>query len=596
MGRPKARAARLFGRKRVSVRRFCCNHTLEFFTIYEMPKVIRIKGSLVGLLYRFLQLSIVGYFIGWVMIKEKGYQAFENPIHGVSAKVRGTLLSSADHPTGYLARGHVVYTDADLVYPPIQNSGFFLVTRVFSSVDQLQYTCPEASDLLDARCRSDASCPRGGTAGAYVPQEYAHLTNTSWFDFESYGHGPFTGRCLSNTRTCEVFAWCPILEDTDFRDPAWHTTPLFTRASETHNLASTDFLDTSFIEDRKMTMKRDFPGPVEVTPLYDVLNFTVLIRNSIEFPFNKVKRNNMLTWMDNDYLEKCRFNISDKKDQHCPTFLIKDIIVQSGADMFYILNQGGIIDININWDCDLDKALDKCMPTYSFRYLGALTKFDSTMRKMVHMNEKFNLEFATYFGSSQHRRLLHKVNGIQFLITVTGKGRKFSLLEFSMKVGSCLAVVGTATLICDLILTNCSSDKRRYKRTISRLSSLSRSAAFIARLERNCAPPKPPLLRPERLPHVIKFYASGYRERVLAGIRINITNEDGYCLATIVEEDRQCPSIITRRFSPVGIWLRRRGHQCARSERVFSCQHSPNVQPPRATKNRDVYYCVGHDH
>lgn len=38
------------------------------------------------------------------------------------------------------------------------------------------------------------------------------------FDVEASGHGPFTGRCILETNTCEVFAWCPMIENNVFRD------------------------------------------------------------------------------------------------------------------------------------------------------------------------------------------------------------------------------------------------------------------------------------------------------------------------------------------------------------------------------------------
>ncbi|KAL5967577.1 P2X purinoceptor 4 [Taenia solium] len=515
-----------------------------------MPKAILIQYSTVGIIYRFLQISIIAYFIGWVIVKEKGYQASERPIYGVSATVRGTAFSNAEHFSGHLATGPMVYTDADLVQPPIQNSGFFLVTRVYSTIEQLRHTCAEAPDLLDARCRSDAQCPVGQIAGNRVPGEFAHLTNTSWFDVESYGHGPFTGRCLSKTMTCEVIAWCPILENTDPQDYSWYPSVL----SDFDNLALTNrshcapkyFFSKSFTEQRTLQLDADLLKVDKVAPLYEVLNFTVFIRNSIEFPFYKIKRNNILGWMNNTYLKMCRFNVSDEVDRHCPRFRIQDVIRLSGADVRYILLHGGIIDININWDCDLDTALEKCIPAYSFRYLGALTSTATAKQDVVQMDDKYYLEFADYFTSSQHRRMLHKFNGIQFLISVTGKGGRFSLLEFSMKIGSCMALFGTASLLCNLILVHFSRDRRRYKQTVWRLSTLTKGKGFIKRRHVNLPPPKPALYKTENLAEVIELYAACNETEMLPGFKINIKKQKGSCVASITE-DRQCPSIIQRR-------------------------------------------------
>ncbi|KAH9285351.1 P2X purinoceptor 4 [Echinococcus granulosus] len=527
-----------------------------------MPKAILIQHSTVGVIYRFLQVSIIAYFIGWVIVKEKGYQASERPIYGVSATVRGTAFSNAEHCSSHLAAGPMVYTDADLVQPPIQNSGFFLVTRVYSTVDQVLYACAEAPDLLDARCRNDAQCPEGQIAGNKVPEEFAHLTNTSWFDVESYGHGPFTGRCLRKTMTCEVIAWCPILENTDPQDYSWYPSVL----SDYNNLSLTNrsdhaskrFFDKILIKQRKTQVDEDSLKENKVAPLYEVLNFTVLIRNIIEFPFYKIKRNNILGWMNNTYLKMCRFNVSDEVDRHFPRFRIQDVITLSGADIWYILLHGGIIDININWDCDLDKALEN-------------TATDE--RDIVHMDEKYYLEFGNYFTSSQHRRLLHKFNGIQFLISVTGKGGRFSLLEFSMKIGSCMALFGTATLLCNLILIHFSPDRRRYKQTVYRLRTLTKCKGFIKRSLANLSPPKPALNKPKNLETAIEFYAGRNVTGMLPGFKINIEKQSENCAASITEEDRQCPSIIQRKFVQVNLPLKGNDSPEVRLDGLFRLPH-----------------------
>ncbi|VDM32383.1 unnamed protein product [Hydatigera taeniaeformis] len=509
-----------------------------------MPKVILIQHSTVGLIYRFLQISIIICFIGWVIVKEKGYQASERPIYGVSATVQGTAFSNTEHRSSHLAAGPMVYTDADLVRPPIQNAGFFLITRVHSIIDQLRYVCAEAPDLLDARCRSDAQCPVNQIAENKVPEEFAHLTNTSWFDVESYGHGPFTGRCLSKTMTCEVIAWCPILENTDLQDYSWYP-PMLPDFGNMSNHTSTHSFSKSPVDRRTMQSDTDYLKENKVDPLYEVLNFTVLIRNVIEFPFYRIKQNNIRGWMNNTYLRMCRFNISDEIDRHCPRFRIQDVISLSGANVWYVLFHGGIIDININWDCDLDKALEKCVPTYSFRYLGALSS--AADQDVVHMDEKYYLEFANYYTSSQHRRILHKFSGIQFLISVTGKGGRFSLLVFTMKIGSCMAYFGTATLLCDLILVYFSRDRHRYKQTVCRLSILTKGNSFIKTHRANIPPPKPALHKPENLATVIEFYASCNDTKMLPGLKVNIRKQNGN-YATNLIEDRQYPSIMQRKF------------------------------------------------
>ncbi|VDL91073.1 unnamed protein product [Schistocephalus solidus] len=451
-----------------------------------MPKVVIIKASSVGVLYRLMQLAIIVYFVVWVMLHEKGYQAFERPISGVTTRVCGTVFSNLDHDGVYHAGGPIIYTEADLAVPPIQNAGFFLVTRIYSAIEQEQTFCPESPELFDAICSSDADCPAGEIAATKLTSTLKNMSFPPFFDFDLDGHGPFTGRCVPETSTCEVFAWCPILENSEVRRSSW--SKIIEITSKSNPLLRPQFhlfSNLKFIEQR--VRAQDFPSYKrgEVEPLYDVLNFTVSIKNSIEFPIYKFKKRNILPWMNASYLKKCFYEKGHPFNKYCPNFRLHNIIHQSGAVVREILKVGGIIDISIHWDCDLDLHEDRCYPTYSFRYLGSVsnsqTSHQISNRTFIPLEDKFYTEFATHYGSVKHRRMLMKVNGIQFFISVTGKAGKFNLLKFSMKVGSSMAFFGTATLFCDMILVYLSKDRYRYRNTISHLSTLTRSATFIAR-------------------------------------------------------------------------------------------------------------------
>ncbi|VDN14635.1 unnamed protein product [Dibothriocephalus latus] len=451
-----------------------------------MPKVVVIKASSVGVIYRLLQLAIFVYFIAWVMFQEKGYQAFERPISGVTARVHGTAFNNQDHEGGYHAGGPIIYTEADLVVPPIQNAGFFLMTRIYSAIEQEQAFCAESPELFDAVCSSDADCPAGEIAGTRLQSTLKDVSFPLFFDIDLDGHGPFTGRCLPETSTCEVYAWCPILENSEVRRSSW--SKIIEVTSKSNPLQRPNFhlfTNLKFIEQRGRAVEFPVYKRGEAEPLYDILNFTVSIKNSIEFPIYKFKKRNILPWMNASYLKNCIYEKGHPFNEYCPNFRLHNVIQQSGAVVREILKDGGIIEISINWDCDLDLHADKCSPKYSFRYLGSIsesrTNHPFTSGKFIPLEEKFYREIATHYGSTHHKRMLLKVNGIQFIISVTGRAGKFNLLEFSMKVGSSMAFLGTATLLCDMILVYLSKDRYRYRSTISHLSELTRSATFIAR-------------------------------------------------------------------------------------------------------------------
>ena len=107
--------------------------------------------------------------------------------------------------------------------------------------------------------------------------------------------------------------------------------------------------------------------------------------------------------------------------------------------------KGGVVGIDIQWNCDLDWDFKKyCLPTYSFRLL------DST---------GWNFRFANYH--EENRRTLIKAYGIKFLISVNGKAGKFDLKNTVILIVTGLGLLGLANILCDFVLLNCSNRFRR---------------------------------------------------------------------------------------------------------------------------------------
>ena len=129
------------------------------------------------------------------------------------------------------------------------------------------------------------------------------------------------GRCLKQTARCELEGWCPVLNDT-------------------------------FIP----------------TPSYDTLNYTLFIQNFIEFPRFRVLRKNIQANLS--YLKRCIYH--PLKDRACPRFrigTILDIVERDPNEQRQMLKFGGVIRVGIDWNCNLDRPLNPCLPQYSFRHL-----------------------------------------------------------------------------------------------------------------------------------------------------------------------------------------------------------------------------------
>lgn len=108
-------------------------------------------------------------------------------------------------------------------------------------------------------------------------------------------------------------------------------------------------------------------------PILDALNFTIFIKNFIEFPRFRVIRKNIHANVN--YLKRCNYH--PDTDETCPIFRVKDIldiIEPNVTEQTLMLKLGGVIRVKIDWNCNLDKSLNRCQPEYSFGRLDAAFK------------------------------------------------------------------------------------------------------------------------------------------------------------------------------------------------------------------------------
>ena len=109
--------------------------------------------------------------------------------------------------------------------------------------------------------------------------------------------------------------------------------------------------------------------------------------------------------------------------------------------------KGGVVGIDIQWNCDLDWDFMKyCLPKYSFRLL------DTT---------GWNFRIANYH--EENRRTLIKAYGIKFLISVNGKAGKFDLKNTVILIVTGMGLLGLANVLCDFVLLNFSN---RFQREV----------------------------------------------------------------------------------------------------------------------------------
>ncbi|XP_075928813.1 P2X purinoceptor 4-like isoform X2 [Petromyzon marinus] len=229
-------------------------------------------------------------------------------------------------------------------------------------------------------------------------------------------HGIRTGRCVPYSpgiRTCEISAWCPVEKATAPRRPV---------------LAGAE-------------------------------NFTVFIKNTIRFPKFDFSKRNVLERAEADYLKRCRYSATAAP--YCPIFRLGQLVRAAGEDFHSLAVEGGVIGVQIEWSCNLDRPASECHPVYSFNRLDAARP---------HLNASssssgYNFRFAKYYRQADggEQRKLFKVYGIRFDVLVFGKAGRFSIVPTAVNVGSGLALLGAGAFFCDLVLLYLSKRSPFYR-------------------------------------------------------------------------------------------------------------------------------------
>ncbi|XP_072523445.1 P2X purinoceptor 1 isoform X2 [Salminus brasiliensis] len=219
--------------------------------------------------------------------------------------------------------------------------------------------------------------------------------------FKRTGNGHMTGKCVNTTKTCEIMSWCPIEDDRQIPDP-----PRLLAAE----------------------------------------NYTLFIKNSITFPEFNVIRSNLVEGVDQSYIKTCLFD--PEKDPLCPIFRLGDVVRLSGFSFPQIARVGGAIGILIDWECNLDLSIQKCIPKYRFHGLYGSSEGDSGQASVG-----YNFRKAKYYVEDKvEKRTLMKVFGLRIDIIVHGLARKFDIIPTLTAIGSGVGIFGVATVVCDLVL------------------------------------------------------------------------------------------------------------------------------------------------
>ncbi|XP_078361024.1 P2X purinoceptor 4-like isoform X1 [Oculina patagonica] len=378
-----------------------CDVVLTAFFEYDTAKIVHIKSKKVGLINRLIQLVIIVYIIGYVIVYKKGYQEFQKPYSSVTTKVKGLSLTNLTNSSNELPLygGVHVWDSSDFVVPPEEDNAVFIMTNMIISPNQTQSTCPEDPNFPDVKCKKDSDCKR--------------------LEPVKTGHGLKTGKCVKADRepyddVCEIYSWCPVEID-ELPMPGYN-------------------------------LKKN-------VPLLDTAkDFTLLIKNNVQFPKFGESLRNIIT-ENATYLKTCSYD--PDTDPLCPIFNLGKIVELAKVDFNDIAYQGGVMAIVITWNCNFDPLAYFCEPKYSFRRL------DDSKSPIA---PGYNFRYSNYFVQDNvlHRSLI-KAYGIRFMVMVYGEGGKFSAIPLFLNLGSGLALLSIATVLCDIVVLYVLQKKYFYR-------------------------------------------------------------------------------------------------------------------------------------
>uniref|UniRef100_A0A3Q3A417 P2X purinoceptor n=1 Tax=Kryptolebias marmoratus TaxID=37003 RepID=A0A3Q3A417_KRYMA len=174
----------------------CCQNCLHYIFDYETPKTLVIPSLRVGFVFRFTQLLVVLYVVGYVCVVQKAYQETDSVVSSVTTKVKGFVFTNTSDAEPRF------WDVADFVIPPQGDNSFFVLTNMVDTREQTQSRCPELPNP-STTCADDC--------------DYIEGYN------DPRGNGIRTGLCenySTTVKTCEVLSWCPLEIDTKLPERA----------------------------------------------------------------------------------------------------------------------------------------------------------------------------------------------------------------------------------------------------------------------------------------------------------------------------------------------------------------------------------------
>lgn len=346
---------------------------------YETVAVSKVRSPTLAIIHNSIRLAILIYVVIVIFLREYGYQAIEDGKGSVQVQVRGTSFTPWSQD------------DSDDL-GVIASRGVPLDMRVSDNWDLVQPPLEEGAlflttNYIDTPNQVRGTCKSSSTADACTsdadcPARQPARSRTGYYNGTC--SSPERAHDIPTTKACYLIAWCPA-ETTGQQPP-----------------------DTNILPEAD--------------------TFLVKTKVSIKFPFaGKVATN---YHGDGDVLGYNAFHVSE-------------ILARTNTTFEDVARAGAVFELLFNWDCNLDKDIDECMPEITYSRLDD-----------PEGGQGYSFGYVTYSSDEStgtQYRYLRKAYGLRFLIESSGRGRRFDWATILVKLGSTAALIGIATVVVDFL-------------------------------------------------------------------------------------------------------------------------------------------------
>ncbi|CAF3430901.1 unnamed protein product [Rotaria sp. Silwood1] len=375
----------------ISIKKLCCDVLTDTFFTYSTVKVVQVPNTFIAIIYRIIQLIIIGYIAIYIVWIKKGYQQFQEPRGTSVIKVKGIAKVTGNDTTEFMRTASThLWDTAEYQVPPLENNALFIATRQTVTYGQTEGYCPSA---LNEKLFCDNStlylCPEGEP----IPSTF----------------GYFTGKCVPSLENasigvCQINAWCP----------------------EELSKSTELIMDSSDLE-----------------------NFTIYLKTLVTFTLFNINLRNVR----NDTNFTCRYH--KVNDPRCPIIRIGDILDSLNTNKAALLHEGGLIEIRQDWTCNFDFHREHCFPKLAF---SVLQSGDDRQSPGINYRQaqKYHINGTDY-------RTLSKIYGLRFVVSISGKGGQFNIVDLFVAIGSGIGFMVIADILCDAIFMYFHKYRERYR-------------------------------------------------------------------------------------------------------------------------------------